>query len=119
MVYPDVSKTWINIDRCPDIKARDDAYAVFERLAEIAELQGECATMEIPYLRFTEEAQQLLDDWRGKLEMHIRSGIDPPAIEAHLSKYRSLVPSLALVLLLVFCSIAYVRCATIILRQIL
>jgi len=51
-----------------------------------------------PFLRFDSDAQRLFDDWRADLEPRIRSGEDHPAIESHLAKYRSLVPSLALLI---------------------
>src|SRR5690606_4908294 len=50
----------------------------------------------IPFLRFSPDAQVAFDAWRSDLEVVVRSGNEHPAIEAHLSKYRSLVPSLAL-----------------------
>jgi hypothetical protein len=54
-------------------------------------------TSEVPYLHFDEEAQELFDSWRADLEKELRSGgIEHPALEAHQSKYRSLMPSLAL-----------------------
>jgi len=38
----------------------------------------------------------LFDEWRSDLERKIRSRDEHPALEAHLAKYRSLMPSLAL-----------------------
>jgi len=56
---------------------------------------------EIPFLQFTEEAQEAFDAWREILETQkLRSG-EPDMIEAALSKYRSLIPSLALLFHLV------------------
>jgi putative DNA primase/helicase len=52
----------------------------------------------IPFLRFTIEAQAIFDEWRGKLEHRLRSGELPTVMEAHLAKYRSLIPSLALLI---------------------
>jgi hypothetical protein len=46
----------------------------------------------------TVTAVPLLDHWREDLEQRLRGGEEHPALEAHLAKYRSLVPSLALVL---------------------
>ena len=43
----------------------------------------------------------MFNDWRGDLERELRSGELHPSLEGHLSKYRSLVPSLALI-----CSLA-------------
>jgi hypothetical protein len=57
----------------------------------------------IPVLRFDEGGQEVFDAWRAELEQRLRSGAlrDAPAFEAHLSKYRSLMPSLALLFHLV------------------
>jgi len=98
LVYPDVSKDWRNIDRWPDNEAKQKAWEVFKRLDTLnpASIQAECFDGEIPYLRFEYDAQGAFDDWRSELERKIRSGEDHPAIESHLAKYRSLVPSLAL-----------------------
>jgi len=73
--------------------------ALFDRLANLdtAGLEAQSdAYGGIPYLRFDATAQAIFDDWRANLERRIRSGDYPPAFEAHLAKYRSLVPSLAL-----------------------
>src|SRR5262249_47974581 len=50
----------------------------------------------IPFLRFTDDAQECFDAWRAELEKKLRSDIEHPAFEAHLAKYRKLVPALAL-----------------------
>ena len=90
-----------NIDRYPNTASKNRAFEIFEKLdhLDVAEvgafLPDESQT--IPYLHFDEEAQQLFDSWHKDLELELRSGrIDHPALEAHLSKYRSLMPSLAL-----------------------
>src|SRR5262249_15075557 len=51
---------------------------------------------EIPFLRFQPGAQKFFDQWREGLEKQLRSSEDNAAVEAHLSKYRSLMPTLAL-----------------------
>jgi putative DNA primase/helicase len=102
-VWPDISRDWRNVDRWPDGDARKDAYALFERLDQIT-AEGIGAAQDpdhrdgeaIPYLRFDPTAQDLFDRWRAKLEAAVRSADEHPAIESHLAKYRSLVPSLAL-----------------------
>ncbi len=53
--------------------------------------------MSVPFVRFTPEAQEAFVEWRTELEIRVRSGSELPIIEAHLSKYRSLIPTLALV----------------------
>ena len=47
-------------------------------------------------LKFDDAAQMLFEDWLTDLEKRIREEDTAPAIQAHLGKYRSLMPSLAL-----------------------
>ncbi len=89
-VYPDVFATWRNVDRLPDHAARAGFDALIARLDSMA-------TNPEP-LRFDAQAQDLFDNWRAALEIRLRDGSEHPAMEAHLAKYRSLVPSLALLL---------------------
>ncbi len=102
-VWPDMPARWVNVDRWPDTSARHQAYEAFQLLADLkpelveAERDNGDANA-LPFLRFDPGAQQLFDQWRGELENRLRSGADHPAIEAHLAKYRSLVPSLALII---------------------
>lgn len=100
IVYPDVTKDWKNIDRKPDLMARQRVDSLIEELcnltpetvgAEVDEFQP------IPFLRFTHPAQSLFDEWREDLERKIRADDEHPAMVSHLSKYRKLVPSLALI----------------------
>lgn len=101
LVWPDVSKQWRNVDRTPNKPAREQAYFVFNRLAYIdaGQIKAETGESEgIPFLRFTPEAQALFTTWRTALETRLHSGDEHPTLEAHLSKYRSLIPSLALLI---------------------
>jgi len=52
----------------------------------------------IPFLRFAPNAQERFDLWRAELETRLRNDTEHPAFEAHLSKYRKLVPALALLI---------------------
>jgi putative DNA primase/helicase len=107
LVYPDDPGPWENIDRWPNTEAKNKAFAVFDQLAgrgfegfvasSGAVSRDESSSGSIPFLRFSEPAQVVFDDWRAELERKIRAGDEHPAVEAHLSKYRSLMPSLALV----------------------
>jgi hypothetical protein len=102
-VWPDVSAEWRNVDQYPDTVAKNAAYEVFERLDRLtaADCGAETDHDEpdaIPYLRFAPDAQDVFDDWRAGLEAKVRAGEEHPAMEAHLSKYRSLIPSLALLI---------------------
>ena len=53
----------------------------------------------VPYLTFDPEAQAIFDTWRTELEVRLRGEElqRTPAFCSHLSKYRSLMPSLALI----------------------
>lgn len=100
MVYPDISPHWREVDRYPDSDARLLVSQLVERLdslsyedigAEVGQFGG------VPFLRFDDAAQELFSKWRGDLEHRLRSGEEHPAIVSHLSKYRKLIPSLALI----------------------
>jgi putative DNA primase/helicase len=104
LVYPDPPRTWRNVDRYPDAGAKNRAFEVFREIdvldpaslgAEIDEDRG------VPFLRFCSEAQDLFDGWRCDLENRLRAGGDTPPVQSHLGKYRSLMPSLALLFHLV------------------
>jgi hypothetical protein len=99
-VWPDVSKEWRNVDRWPDTKAKNEAFKVFEHLDGLtAEAIGATKSEDgIPFLRFTSDAQECFDCWRAGLEKKLRSDVEHPAFEAHLAKYRKLVPALALLI---------------------
>ncbi|MBA3320261.1 MAG: DUF3987 domain-containing protein [Pyrinomonadaceae bacterium] len=51
----------------------------------------------VSFLRFDNQAQEFFDGWRADLETSLLGGaFEHPAMQAHMSKYRSLMPSLAL-----------------------
>jgi putative DNA primase/helicase len=91
LVWPDPSRSWRNIDRRPNLDAKRDVQSVIE---DLNRLGGEF----IPPYRFSPDAQQLFNVWRGALELRLRDGSMHALLEAHLSKYRSLVPSLSVIL---------------------
>lgn len=105
IVWPDSPVNWRNVDRQPDRAARRKAWQVFEILNSLTpEACG--ATQEgsdIPFLRFDESAQLLFDEWRSRFEKRLRTELEHPAFEAHLAKYRSLIPSIALLIHLADC----------------
>jgi len=99
-VWPDGGGRWQNVDRWPDAAARSRVVEVFQRLTtlEPAALGAEELTPEeLPFLRFEAEAQECFDAWRGDLEQTLRAEEDHPVLLSHVAKYRSLMPSLALI----------------------
>jgi putative DNA primase/helicase len=105
LVWPDISPTWVNVDRKPDKAAARAAFEVFQHLDDM-DWRAIGAARDIgfggeeeglPYLRFSADAQILFDDWRRGLEARLRSGDLDPMLESHLAKYRKLVPGVALI----------------------
>jgi hypothetical protein len=100
MVYPNVSPDWREVDRYPDSDARLIVSQLAERLDSISpeEIGAEDDPYGgVPFLRFDADAQDLFSEWRKALEHRLRAGDEHPAIVSHLSKYRKLIPSLALI----------------------
>ena len=101
LVWPDGPREWHNPDRPPNNDARRRAHAVFETLDQLdpAAFGASDQDDSIPYLRFAPDGQSVWDEWRDRLENRLRSDDElagASSFEAHLSKYRSLMPSLAL-----------------------
>ena len=100
MVYPDISPDWKEVDRYPDSEIRQAVNLLAERLDKMTtdEIGAESGQFGgVPFLRFDDAAQKLFSEWRATLEIRLRSGEEHPAIVSHLSKYRKLIPSLALI----------------------
>jgi hypothetical protein len=99
LVYPDISPKWVQVDRLPDVAAAIAADDVFKRLATLDPIAlgaRQHYPDSIPVFSFTEDAQVLFNTWWSKLENNLRSEEHHPALESHISKYRKLVPALAL-----------------------
>lgn len=88
LVWPDPPRTWKLVDRVPNESARQSAARVFSSLAELS------ADKPVR-LRFGGDGQDLFFEWWTELEAKVRSGTLHPSLTAHLSKFRSLMPSLA------------------------
>jgi putative DNA primase/helicase len=96
-VWPDVSREWEWIDQWPDTPAKQAAWAVFERLAA---LQPATDT-EPQEWRFTPDALAIYREWAEGFEPEVRGDELHPALISHLSKYRKLIPALALIFAMV------------------
>jgi putative DNA primase/helicase len=89
LVWPDTTPDWKYVDRAPDAAAEKKATIIFDRLVKL--------DPEHPArFRFAPDAQELFIDWLRELEGKVRRDELHPAMISHLSKYRSLMPSLAL-----------------------
>jgi putative DNA primase/helicase len=100
MVYPDIPSEWKNVDRWPETDAKNKAYSIYEGLSKIGpqSIGAEQDEEGRWSLHFSNEAQEFFDEWFVDLNQALRSGeFEHPAIEAHFSKYKSLMPSLALI----------------------
>jgi putative DNA primase/helicase len=89
LVWPDAKSEWRYIDRAPDTMALERAAEVYRRVAAM--------DAEKPLrLQFEDEAQLMFIAWLTDLETRARKDDTSPVMQAHLAKYRSLMPTLAL-----------------------
>jgi len=105
-VWPDDPEDWKVVDRPPNAKARNVAFAVFTRLENLSAMTlgaeaDSLAPTGVPFFRFDGPAQERFYRWRTHWEDYCRHGDHHPAMESHLTKYRKLVPALALIIHLV------------------
>jgi hypothetical protein len=100
MLFPDPPTTFVDIDENEDVGAKNRAHAIYEWINRFdagalgAEWDEDRA---IHFIHFDDEAQPLFKAWREELEVTLRTNVESPLITAHLSKYRSLMPALALI----------------------
>ncbi len=104
LVWPDTNGKWKDVDRWPDTDAKNQAFKVFDRLASLdpqelgasQDTDQDGAPDGPPFLRFEPAALELFQEWRQALETRLRGELHP-ALESHFSKYRKLIPSIALI----------------------
>jgi putative DNA primase/helicase len=89
VVWPDSKPLYTYIDRAPNARALNGAEGVYRRIAQLS------ADKPVQ-LKFDVHAQVLFEDWLIDLEARLRSDEMSPFMVAHLAKFRSLMPSLAL-----------------------
>lgn len=102
IVWPDDNKRWENIDRRPNLKAEQQAVDIFLNLRKLDPISMGANINSLSdgpaWLHYTSEAQDVFNKWRGKLERSLRSVDRHPILESHLAKYRSLIPTLSLII---------------------
>ncbi len=104
LVWPDVSPDWVDVDRHHDQQAFDDVMATFTRLRDLMPTDVNAKTEifgDVAYLKFDTQAQAHYNEARKWFEVPVRSGALSPTLEAHFSKYPSMIAALALVIHLV------------------
>jgi hypothetical protein len=89
IVWPDTDSEWQYIDRPPNPAIEAQVSRIFETLVELD------AANPLRF-RFSADAQELFIAWLTDLEAKLRSSDLHPALVSHLSKYRKLMPALAL-----------------------
>ena len=90
LVWPEVSRDWKLVDRPPDARDRQPALDLYERLGQMRS--------ESEARKFDDQGQEVFYAWLQELEEKLLSPelSSAPAFVSHLAKYRSLMPSIAL-----------------------
>jgi hypothetical protein len=99
-VYPDEPQHWQLIDTKPNKEDKERVFNIMQALAELkftqyGAVQGDYDKR--PYFRFDTQGQTVFNDWLTQLQTVKLKQEDNPLLLEHLSKYRSLMPSLALI----------------------
>lgn len=94
MVWPDPKDTWELVSGTSISDLELPIQAIFDCLDS---LKFDLAGSPI-LLSFAEDAQEMFDQWQVDFEKKIRSGKLPAHLEAHLSKYKKMLPALCLIL---------------------
>lgn len=103
LTWPDLRQEWSLVDRKPNKEAQEQTYLLFKRLTRndlqsIGLAIAQIHSLEEPDVRrFDKDAQSVFYKWLEELERQVRGDTLPTVMASHLSKYRSLVPSLALI----------------------
>jgi hypothetical protein len=99
LVYPEKVRTYQRPTAPPDADARKDATEVFRTLVETTAPEGSLMRLgeSIPHLQFSRDAQARYYEWSDALQAELRTSDMHPTMMAHLAKYASLMPSLALI----------------------
>jgi len=103
LAWPDFDRGFQEADRYPDSVARAAAHECYHDLAslDVREIDAEYDEFDgpnaVPFLRFADDAQEWFSGWRAALEQKVRGDDLSAPLVAHLSKYRGLIPRLALI----------------------
>ena len=99
-VWPDEPESWQLVDTVPNKADKQRAFNILKILAELHFI-GHGAMMgeydDRPYFRFDDTGQAVFNDWITELQTVKIEREENPLMVEHLGKFRSLMPSLALI----------------------
>jgi hypothetical protein len=99
-VWPDEPESWQLIDTIPNKAEKHRAFDIMKVLAELDFIQCGAVQSEYddrPYFRFDDAGQAIFNEWLTALQtVKIQQETNPLMVE-HFGKFRSLMPSLALI----------------------
>jgi putative DNA primase/helicase len=101
LFWPDVAAQWQFADPPPADQSEYTLRELFRNFAQGHAVPANLPRHEktnVPFVWLTPAAQDLYRAWRERLETALRVPKSPSAQRAHLARYRSLVPSMALLL---------------------
>ena len=99
-VWPDEPKGWQLVDTKPNKAEKQRAYDIMKALAELDFTQYGATKGEYdsrPFFRFDDAGQTIFNDWLTELQTIKIKKEESPLMCEHFGKYRSLMPSLALI----------------------
>lgn len=100
IAWPDMPPDFEDVDEWPAPGVREAAHRVFAAVRDLDPIRVGAQTDghgRFPFVRFDAAAQELAAAWRTGLEKRVRDPELDERVAAHLSKFRSLGPSLALI----------------------
>lgn len=99
-VWPDEPQAWQLIDTTPNKEHKQNAFVILQKLAEMDFIEYGATQEERddrPFFRFDEAGQAVFNAWLTRLQTEIIPTEENPLMVEHFGKFRSLMPSLALI----------------------
>jgi hypothetical protein len=99
-VWTDEPKNWQLIDTKPNKAVKQRAYDIVKALAEMDFIHNGATQSEYderPYFRFDDDGQAVFNQWLTELQTIKIQQEENPLMVEHFGKFRSLMPSLALI----------------------
>lgn len=101
MAWPDDSLGFRSVDDAPNEIAKRKYIECIERMVTINQKGGQrvgyqVEGVKVPALRFSEDASTVFNEWMCNHMNALKRSKECESLESHLSKYRKLVPALAL-----------------------